>query len=242
MRLAVLCGWWNAQHRAVQRFAPIYKRKGYETICAGMPPSVGGIKPIGDRETGKIVAEMDGYARKSDHNSQEQMDVVLHLFSGACNVFLPQMVAAAVQLNTPWKIRAIVHDSGPTMFGILPIQGATHLLVAQGYMNQPTRQIVLAGTKVLDLLTGESRRKTALKALSSPPTAVPQLFLYSRGDNIVHWSLIEQRLEEQRKRGVPVEAHVWEDSEHVRHYGDHPAEYERLVRQFLDKHVHSAGS
>lgn len=61
----------------------------------------------------------------------------------------------------------------------------------------------------------------------------PQLYLYSKGDEICTWKSINDFVDEQRKNCKVVEEHLWEDSPHVQHLRKYPDEYKAKISKFL---------
>ena len=60
----------------------------------------------------------------------------------------------------------------------------------------------------------------------------PQLFLYSRADEIVPAVDVAELVEARGRRGLRVKQVVWDDSPHVRHFTMHPEVYTDTCRHF----------
>ena len=68
--------------------------------------------------------------------------------------------------------------------------------------------------------------------ISHDRTRCPQLFLYSRADEIVPAADVAELVEARRRRGLQVKQVVWDDSPHVRHFTMHPEVYTDTCRHF----------
>ena len=65
--------------------------------------------------------------------------------------------------------------------------------------------------------------------------AVPKLFLYSKGDNLVTSDEIERSIAKAKSLGTIVETHDFEESSHVSHFLNDSKTYERKVHHFLKR-------
>lgn len=245
MRVAVIIGWGASKLRVVRSYVPLYREKGYETVCVHMPTRIGWWPPLQRSKSSNILSKLHDFSQRSSSadGRAEPADVVLHLFSGSSFIFLPSLFASLEQPNPPWRLRAIVHDSGPVTFTREVCENG--VLLALNNTKSSASRATAALLRLLlppyfiamDFVVGDKHRSTVKRVMASPHSAVPQLFLYSRADSVIDWREVEERMSEQKKRGVPVMSRRWDDSEHVRHYVDHPEEYKRTVSEFLDRHV-----
>ncbi len=62
----------------------------------------------------------------------------------------------------------------------------------------------------------------------------PQLFLYSKGDEIVPYYDIEEVIEARKAKGITVFSKCWENSAHVSHLRFHHDEYIKQCYDFMD--------
>ena len=236
MKVAVIFGWIASTRSQVAKYAPIYLDKGYYTVETNMPIAVGWVPFLAKRQSVGIADELDRLAIQARMQKQE-LDVVFHMFSLAANAFLPGMLATMSKPDTKWRLRAIVHDSGPVGFGVEPGVAAANIMLEEGAMSKVKHQAVVSMGKALDGVFGSTHRASMAKLSQSPLTAVPQLFLYSRRDRVAPWKDVQRFMKEQAERGVDVSSHCWKDSLHVKHFRQYPSEYKALVGGFLDKHV-----
>ena len=65
------------------------------------------------------------------------------------------------------------------------------------------------------------------------PSRWPQMYLYSKKDEIVDYKYIDSIVEHRKSLGVKVTAQCWEDSAHVAHIRQHRESYLNLCSQFL---------
>lgn len=235
MKIAVIFGWMASSRRVVSKYSALYS--GFECISANMPMRVAFVPFLGRRAAVDVVRQLDSLASRQVGGSSP-VDVVFHFFSGSAAAFSWGLLPAMQRADAKWRLRAMIHDSGPVQFSAKPGIAAGVLLVKQGRMWRSTAVIGEMGGHTSVFLFGKAQRANLNGFMASPHTAVPQLFLYSRSDSVVSWKDIEERIVEQNEeRGLPVTSHCWEDTEHVMHYVGHREEYETLVRDFLAKHV-----
>ncbi|GAB6022350.1 Transmembrane protein 53 [Chamberlinius hualienensis] len=91
---------------------------------------------------------------------------------------------------------------------------------------------------LLGFLWSESKRvspQALWNGLAKDRSRCPQLFLYSKADEICHYKSIKNFAEERKKCGVDVGEVCWEDSPHVKHFLMHRNEYLYHVFSFLNK-------
>ena len=167
----------------------------------------------------------------------------MHLFSGAGNTVFPKLVEEVAKpnglLNTKIKPSCIIFDSAPALFSHKSGMQAARLLYQQGGFNYLAYSAsrLIGGT--VNAFIGSRKRSELTSALQSPLLAVPQLYLYSTADSVCRSEWVESVITGQREKGRETESFRWEDSEHVRHFIQHPDEYENQVVQFLEKHLKS---
>ena len=235
--LAVLVGWAESRQKAMAKFAAIYTKQGVP--CLSVAPGIHYMwfTSIGNKLTSHLITSLDMATPPAD----EPVNLVMHIFSGGGYTVFPKLVEEIANpnglLNTKIKPGCIIFDSGPTLFSKKSGMQAAKLLYKQGGFNYLTYTAsrLIGGT--VNAFIGSRKRSELTNALQSPLLAVPQLYLYSTADSVCRSAWVESVMRDQRGKGRETESFRWEDSEHVRHFIQHPEEYENQVVQFLGKHL-----
>eukprot|EP00026_Physarum_polycephalum_P007363 Phypoly_transcript_07422.p1 GENE.Phypoly_transcript_07422~~Phypoly_transcript_07422.p1 ORF type:complete len:371 (+),score=66.37 Phypoly_transcript_07422:525-1637(+) len=69
--------------------------------------------------------------------------------------------------------------------------------------------------------------------LKTQPSKIPQLFIYSKVDQLIPYYDVEYYIKLYEEAGFDVKKHCFEDSPHVSHLLYHPTQYIELVRNFM---------
>ena len=167
------------------------------------------------------------------------VSLILHLFSGAAGVILPKACEEysrhGSSLATKLPIAGVVYDSGPVDFAYETGTAAAKLVYEQGRYNFLTYAAATSFGVATDWMFGSKKRQDLNTALKSNVLKVPQLFLYSEADTVMVASRARQRIEAQAALGRDVTSYCWKDSQHVRHFTDHPIEYRNQLCAFVKK-------
>ena len=235
--LALLVGWAESRQKSMAKFAPLYTKRGI--ACLTVAPRIWSMwfTSAGNKLTSNLLTALDEATPPGDR----PLNLVLHLFSGGGTAAFPRLMEEMANpsglLATRIRPRCVVFDSGPTQFSLQSGSEAAKLVYKQGGFNFVTYAAsVLVGATV-NLFIGAKKRSELQRALDSLLLDLPQLFLYSEADTVCRREWVERVMEEQRRKGREIESFHWEDSQHVRHLLQHPEEYERLVVDFVKKHV-----
>ena len=237
--LALLVGWAESRQKIMAKFATIYTKQGIP--CLSVAPGIHYMwfTSVGNKLTSHLITSLD----MATPIAEEPVNLVMHLFSGAGHTVFPKLVEEVSKpgglLNTKIKPGCIIFDSAPTLFSQKSGMQAAKLLYKQGGYNYLTYSAsrLIGGT--MNAFIGSRKRSELTSALQSPLLAVPQLYLYSTADSVCRSEWVESVMTDQRGMGRETESVRWEDSEHVRHFIQHPDEYENQVVQFLKKHLNS---
>lgn len=86
----------------------------------------------------------------------------------------------------------------------------------------------------LRFFTGKFNYYRLWNALVEEPNICPQLFIFSKADNVCTWDTIQEFADCRKKKGVNVETVLFEDSLHVKHLVKYRDEYISHVYKFID--------
>ena len=230
--VVVLVGWAASQLRHVGKYAPLYTDLGIPCLCVAPHIFHTWLRKAGDTYTQAILKGVEA-------SFTSPVSLILHLFSGAAGTILPKMceeyskAGSSQAMKLP--IAGVVFDSGPTDFSYEAGTAAARIVYEQGRYNFPTYVAATTFGVVTDWMFGSKKRKDLNAALESTVLKVPQLFLYSEADTVMRAYRARQRIEAQVAMGRDVTSYCWKDSQHVRHFADHPVEYQTQLAAFLKK-------
>lgn len=90
---------------------------------------------------------------------------------------------------------------------------------------------------LLSFFTGKINYYRLWNALMEEPNICPQLFLFSKADNVCFWDTIQEFADGRQKRGVNVKTVLFENSPHVKHLVTYREEYINHVYKFVEENA-----
>lgn len=90
---------------------------------------------------------------------------------------------------------------------------------------------------LLSFFTGKINYYRLWNALLEEPNVCPQLFLFSKADNVCCWDTIQEFADGRKKRGVNVKTVLFHDSPHVKHLVMYRDEYINHVYKFIEENA-----
>lgn len=88
--------------------------------------------------------------------------------------------------------------------------------------------------KIKEILRLSTIQSTYWQALENDTSTCPQLYLYSKKDDIVSYRDVEDMTAVRIQRGVDIQSICWEDSGHVAHLVTHRESYIKSCLDFID--------
>jgi len=230
--VALLVGWAASNLKVLSRYSTLYTKLGIPCLCVAP-----GILQIWSTKLGNTLTQ--NILRVLDSSLNDPCSLVLHLCSGASTVTLPVLTEQHSDSSSVLQTKAppvcVVFDSGPANFSYESGSAAAKLMYRQGGYNLLTYSIATSVGGITNALIGSKKRSELSSALGSSLLDIPQLYLHSEADSVSPPSWVKAIAEKQIAKGRDVTSHCWPDSEHVRHYLQHPQQYENLVFSFLKK-------
>lgn len=239
--VVLLLGWAGSRDKYLAKYSALYEIKGCITIRYVPPAQDIFFRPGKFQRVALKLLEL-----LSDLNLEEH-PVLFHMFSnGGCIIYRYISEFVCQDATNRVQIRGCVFDSGPAITTIFGMTQASMVSVRGSRLYRLAVSIItflyLAFLGVLEYAASfiwkqqrEMFRVGLWKSLAEEPLRCPQLFLYSKADEICSYLSIQQFLEHRRKRGVPVHSIRWEDSPHVGHLVAHTEAYTQNVHNFLDE-------
>ena len=108
-------------------------------------------------------------------------------------------------------------------------------IFAAGVLTSMTIEVMEGRQEIDDMFDG-SLTDIILRGHPSTFPTIPQLFLYSDGDQLIPWRAVERAAEQVQESGVfLVERHRFDGSPHCMHYRRHEKEYQFCLKSFLKR-------
>ena len=229
--IVLMAGWAESRHNALSKYASIYTDLGIPCVCLANSVTNMWYTSLGNRATQKIIHLLDS-------SLESPTSLLLHIFSGGGYVLFPRLLDEQNQPNSLLQSKlipsAIVFDSGPPIFSYKSGFAAARLLYEQGGSNILTLSLACVFGALTNATIGSRKNLEREAALSHPSLLqFPQLYLYSEMDTVCPAEVIRKVMEDQKSQGRNVSSHCWSDTDHVRHFFEHPLEYRQEITKFL---------
>lgn len=232
--LCVILGWGGAKQKNLRKYSEIFESKGYNIITVSptlvdilLFPEIRG-KKISDKILETIEKEFD--ASKT---------VFFQFSNGGCGLYY-FICEDIYNIKSPHfnKINIVgsVFDSCP----VVPKKENTVLTqkaFTVNIKNPIVKNLVWysIGAIVPFLFWFNPIVKLFMKGLTESPLSTPQLFLYSKSDDLAPYKDISDFINSRKIRGVKTMQMLWEDSPHVSHLKHDEVTYTRVLNEFLDQ-------
>ena len=228
--LVVMVGWAESRLNVLAKYAGIYTHLGLPCVMMAPPITRVFYTSLGNRAAKDMLRLLD-----QTFSASQPVHVLYHFFSGGGSVVFPHLLAKHDRHATSKLLPAgVVFDSGPTWFSHQSGLAASKLMYKQGAYGLATHVLLSTLGVLTNVAIGSKKRSELSRVLEHPNfLALPQLYLYSESDSVCLPDRVQQVTEGQRGMGRQVTAHSWTDSEHVRHYPQHPEEYTLKIADFL---------
>ncbi|XP_022087294.1 transmembrane protein 53-like [Acanthaster planci] len=238
--VVILLGWAGCEDRHLSKYSAIYHSIGFTTVRYTLPSqhmvSAPKIKVIA-RKVLELVFDL----------GLEENVVFFHVFSNA-GCFIYRYITQ--YLHNPEfgggelasiKVGGCIFDSAPC---------ATSLLMYLKVRNRADKTsgffmrivhiviILLAGILSFFLPSGSSWNirqdiSSFMSEMKIDRSRYPQLYLYSKTDDICDWRGVEDVVEARRKKGSEVQQVCWQESPHCAHLLAHRDEYIQNCQDFV---------
>lgn len=185
------------------------------------------------------------------HNSQAE-EFIFHSFSNGgcflwesmCNILQlkdskdcnPRVSAVLERLHD--KCKGLVFDSCPAWFGAKEGTPSKLWQALQYCSKEEKERVHLAYGDRINTTTKETMHRSLeyFENLLTFPLDIPQLYLYSKDDNLAKHEYISKIIDTRRRRQKkPVFKQIWEKSIHCRHLLEHRDDYQTALKVFLQK-------
>lgn len=169
--------------------------------------------------------------------------VLFHVFSnGGCKIY--SCMRRELENNPYYEDitkLGVLYDSAP---GNLSINQQVASVTSNLQANLWTSLLKIAcyvslsfayGLRRILHLFGQTVHETLYDRMMYYQDGCPEIYLYSKADEIVKSSDVDNMIEKRRIQGVDITAICWVDSSHVQHFRLHQEDYTKNCYDFLSK-------
>lgn len=258
--LVVMLGWHGAKARNVEKYAQVYEKMGFSSVSCTAPLHVTFGFETKQREYAQAIF---GFVFEDDRLADGVNNgVVIHVFSNGGGFVLwrlqdmlsgsPRSAKSTIEpewisrLRKGITVAALVFDSAPCYPH--PEAGAS-AIIRGSQLPGPIRHLIAWVTVFLmglafKIFSGELPGPPYFRAMEELDLQCPEVYLYAKDDDLVDDltpALINKKRERisQDSHGCFIEAHAFDNSNHVIMLRTHPEEYERIIRSVVDRSYHA---
>ena len=167
----------------------------------------------------------------------EPCPVVFKLYCTGSTAYFPAATKELSKSDCKLKLAGAIFDSGPpTMEPSNAINTSKFFASQNRYATWFHRMKELSIPLLLATINGSRKRAAMERVMYSPfLNHIPQLYVYSRADDIIKPDYINKMIDNQEQHNADVTKHVFNDTFHMLHRLKYPKEYDNLLFDFLRK-------
>ncbi|XP_013787624.1 transmembrane protein 53-like [Limulus polyphemus] len=241
--VVILFGWLGCADRYLTKYGNLYEKYGCITVRYTPP-----VQCVLNMSAQKLLYQ---HALKLiaflEDIGLEKHPVFFHVFSNTGTMMYGIISDLLKKRKTvSFQVQGCIYDSAPAKLSFFGIAKSI-ISVTPGnifykyfisffstlfmYMYSCALSVWL-GQKILDKQPYHYNR--VWDNLIDEPGKHPQLFLFSKADDLCPYKTIEDFIQWRKKHGVDVTSVLWEDSKHVRHLEEHEEDYTSHIVNFLE--------
>ncbi|XP_023209723.1 transmembrane protein 53-like [Centruroides sculpturatus] len=242
--VVVLLGWGGCKERHLSKYSSIYGKQGCTTLMYIGPSDM-----LISTNSRKILTTN----AKKIVNLLEEMELIekplfFHCFSNGGALMYDLIREVLLKRNEIYNIRGCIFDSGPAevklsyvcrmLSTMIPTEAYTRYILAIAIFLR-LHVIYLYNWILSYFIDNEEtlRRQSVWHSLIHEPNICPQLFLFSRDDDVCDFKSIQNFIAHRKDRDVIVDFYRWDQTPHVCHYRYYPDQYERIVLDFVARNL-----
>lgn len=248
--LVLTLGWLGANERHLGKYSSWYSSQGYDTLSFISPATSILFPQFGRKHAVQLLDYAIDLSEQTKDGKQEKRPILFHVFSNNGLYFyanvLQQVARSSQYERVLHSTLGCVFDSTPSHLSVeiftKGFGGA--LLGAMGITNggRPAYDHWLVSPIIRALFSValappflRNNVSSLLESYVRFQPKCPQLFLYSKGDELIPYTDIELAIRATNDLGIPATGKCWADSPHVSHFRMHPEEYREAVTRFVEE-------
>lgn len=242
--VVVLLGWGGCKERHLSKYSNIYGSQGCTTLMFIAPTEM--LISLNSR---KILSSN----AKKLVNLLEEMDLIerplfFHCFSNGGALMYDLIREVLLRRDEIYNIRGCIFDSGPAEIRLAYVCRMLSSIIPSESYRRYIQAIVIflrlyaiyAYNWILDYFIDNQdalRRQSVWQSLVHEPNICPQLFLFSRDDDVCHYKSIQKFIQLRKDKDVVVDFYMWDQTPHVSHFRYYPDQYERIILDFIARNL-----
>ena len=231
--IVVLLGWGHGELKHLIKYSSLFEKHNFTTICQTLSLREMIFAPVkmGNKSKRNIFKILDQLTKKNKHRP-----IFFMCFSQTGCLPLWSITKHLTKNKGHYHIAGTIFDSCPFVLNEQTLDRTANAVI--NYCNAPnkaTKWIIrkaLTGIIYFDTHL-EKETKTFHPVLRDNPCLAPQLFLFSKNDDVTNYKDILKFQEDRRNRGVPIHSKMWSESAHVSHLRLYPEEYKEEIDKFI---------
>ncbi|XP_050302237.1 transmembrane protein 53 isoform X2 [Anthonomus grandis grandis] len=237
--VVILFGWAGSKDKYLSKYSQVYEEKGLITLRYTAPVKWLFVKRDHISIIGQKLVKLLFELNFDNH------PIFVHCFSNG-GAFLYQNFSTAINYNDkPLELKGVIFDSAPGKRRLGTLFKAISAIMEGNVLYNFTTSLFM--TMFLSLVWFVEVISNTLFAsenvLSNNPFAnllneknrCPQLFIYSKNDDLIPHTDVEEFASHRKKRGVDVTTVCYDNSLHVKHLPENRESYVTSVFQFINK-------
>ena len=228
--LVILAAGPIAKYRALEKFSAPYLECGLPVITMNRSVISWAFCTPAERKMNRVFNVVSS-------NLTEPCSVVFKLYCTASTTYLPAAAKELSKRDCKLKLAGAIFDSGPTTMKPRDI-----INLGKFFSSRNRYPTWFDGIKELSIpfllaAINGSRKAGAMERVMHSPflNHIPQLYVYSRKDDIITVDYITNMIDNQQQHNADVTKHVFNDTDHMLHRLKYPMEYDNLLIDFLGK-------
>ena len=231
--LLVLFGWGNAKMEHLVKYSEILECKNFTVLCVRTTLLNSLFRIENAKKEGLAVRKViDDLCV-----NYPERPIILYTFSnGGCCIY-HFFVENMDSLTYPGRnIKGVMFDSCPVTPSVESAVRVHKAFALQ--MNSPFLEYVswpLVKLSVYIMLNYNKNVQDFMNILENSKLMCPQLFLFSKKDELAGYEDILDFIKIRQTNGVDISYKLWTDSSHVGHMRKYESEYVKIVESFVEK-------
>ncbi|KAL1501267.1 hypothetical protein ABEB36_006622 [Hypothenemus hampei] len=243
--IVVLFGWAGCKDKYLAKYSQIYEEKGLITLRYTAP-----VKWLFTKRHHLGLIGQKLVKLLFDLNF-ENHPVFIHCFSNG-GAFLYQNFSYALDKSErPLELKGVIFDSAPGRRRIINLYRALTAIFEGNFLYNFSMSFImtvfLSAIWLFELISSHfvardtEHANNPFENLRIEKNRCPQLFIYSKNDDLIPHTDVESFAAYRRQLGVQVTTVCYENSLHVKHLPENRESYVSSVFQFVNKCLNNVG-
>nr|XP_023016825.1 transmembrane protein 53 [Leptinotarsa decemlineata] len=234
----LLFGWAGCKDKYLAKYSEIYERKGLITLRYIAP-----VKCLFWKRYQMITIAENLVKFLIDLNFDNN-PIIVHCFSNG-GAFMYQNFSLALNKSPkPLQIKGVIFDSAPGRRRIISLYRAISAILQGNVFYNVFMSFImtmfLSTIWIYEVISNciyprPNFQSNPLENLKYEKNKWPQLFIYSKNDNLIPHTDIEYFADFRKKMGVDVTTICYDTSLHVKHLPENRQSYMKSVYNFINK-------